>query len=119
MRTCEHCHGELYRVHRTLVQRVAFRAVYQCKKCGQKETVPRRFLYRFGPFARCPRCGNPRLAQLRERDRIDKMAVGVINLYERLRGGRIFYCNLCRLQFYDHRDLGDKPHRDSALPGAY
>ena len=89
-------------------------AVYGCSRCETEEFVPRHYTYHFGESARCPRCGSYRPTKLRERDKIDKMQWGVLNLAERLAGGRLYHCCFCRLQFYDRRPLADKPKVETA-----
>jgi len=103
MLTCSQCGGRLRRVHRTLFERFRYSSIYFCKQCDSEEYVPRLFQYRLGPFARCPRCGTYRLSKLKDRDRIDKMHSGVMNLVERVSGGKLFHCRICRIQFYDRR----------------
>jgi len=80
-------------------------AIYECPKCETEEFVPRRYMYHFGENARCPRCGSFRPTKLRERDKIDKMQWGFLNLVERMAGGRLYHCCFCRVQFYDRRPL--------------
>ncbi len=108
MRKCKQCGGRLTRVHRTLAERFSYLAIYECAACETEEFFPRRHTYHFGPNARCPRCGTFRLSRLRERDPIDKMAWGILNVMERMAGGRLFHCCFCRVQFYDRRPLAEK-----------
>ena len=103
MLKCSQCGTRLRRVHRSLAERFRYAAIYYCKSCDTEEYVPRIFQYRFGPYARCPRCGTYRLSKLKEPDKIDSMHSGLINLMERMTGGRLFHCRYCRLQFYDRR----------------
>jgi hypothetical protein len=103
MLKCSQCGGRLRRVHRTLFERFRYSAIYYCKECDSEEYVPRILQYRLGPFARCPRCGTYRLSKLKERDRIDKMHTGLMNLIRKLGGGKLFHCRVCRIQFYDRR----------------
>ena len=87
------------------MERFSYMAIYACKECENEEFVPRCYKYHFGPHARCPRCGTFRIVRLKERDRIDPMYVGLLNLIERLAGGKLFHCRYCRCQFYDRRRL--------------
>jgi len=103
MTKCSQCGGRLRRVHRTFFERFRYAAIYYCKSCETEECVPRLFQYRFGPYCRCPRCGTYRLTKLKERDRIDKMQTGFLNLMERMSGGKLMHCRYCRIQFYDRR----------------
>ena len=81
-------------------------AIYQCHTCEHEDFIPRRYRYHLGPSCRCPVCGTYRVVRLKERDRIDRMQSGFLNLLERVAGkGRLFHCRWCRLQFYDRRPL--------------
>jgi len=93
------------RVHRTFWERFSYLAVYQCRNCHEERGVPRRFRYHLGPVCRCPRCGTTRLKKLKDRDSIDPMAPGILNLLERLAGGKLYHCCFCRVQFYDRRAM--------------
>jgi hypothetical protein len=110
MQTCRKCGARLKRVHRTCLQRFSWLAAYHCPECRQEEFVPR-FTYRRGDQCCCPRCGNTRLTTLRERDRIDKMESGLSNFFARLRGGQLYHCCFCRLQFYDRRPVLERKER--------
>lgn len=103
MLKCSQCGGRLRRVHRSFLERFRYAAIYYCKSCDTEEYVPRIFQYRFGPYARCPRCGTYRLSRLKEPDKIDAMHTGFVNFMERMTGGRLFHCRYCRVQFYDRR----------------
>jgi hypothetical protein len=51
----------------------------------------------------------------------DPMNTGMLNLVERICGGNLYHCFICRIQFYDRRPLGqglNRPgiSRPSALP---
>jgi DNA-directed RNA polymerase subunit RPC12/RpoP len=98
----------LRRVHRTFLERFRYRALYECQNCETEQYVPRSYEYHFGPEARCPRCGTTRLSRLKRRDGIDKMRGGLVNLWNRIRGGKLLHCPFCRLQFHDRRPLGTK-----------
>jgi hypothetical protein len=78
-------------------------AKYRCRECQTVETAPRRYRHHFGSRCRCPRCGTYRISKLKERDKIDKMETGFLNLYERWMGGKLYHCRFCRIQFYDRR----------------
>jgi hypothetical protein len=45
---------------------------------------------------------------LKERDRIDAMQTGPVNLLKRLARGKLVHCRWCRLQFYDRRPLSSE-----------
>lgn len=105
MRKCSECGGGLKRVHRTFWQRFTYMAVYKCRDCERRIPAPRRYTYHFGNASRCPQCGTFRIVRLKERDKIDGMHKGFLNLMERLAGGRLYHCRYCRLQFWDRRAL--------------
>ncbi len=106
------------RIHRSIVQRMAYLAVYECRQCHDQTTVPRRVFLHFGPSSRCPRCGTFRLNKLRTPDRIDPMRSGLLNWLERLAGGSRYHCSFCRIQFFDRRPLAPDAHRPAATPDA-
>jgi DNA-directed RNA polymerase subunit RPC12/RpoP len=109
MMKCGHCGGKLRRVHRTLLERFRYLAIYECLECDTEQCVPRPYQYHFGPQARCPRCGTYRLSRLKGRDRIDAMRGGPVNFLKRLGRGKLTHCRYCRLQFYDRRPLMSAP----------
>jgi DNA-directed RNA polymerase subunit RPC12/RpoP len=98
----------LRRVHRTFWERFRYLAIYQCRECDAELRLPRPYQYQFESEACCPRCGSTRLRRLPKRDTIEKMQSGLLNLWRRLRGGRLLYCRSCRLQFYDRRPVASK-----------
>jgi hypothetical protein len=106
---CARCGGKLRRVHRTFIERFSFMAKYRCRECQTLETAPWRFRHHFGSRCRCPRCGTYRITKLKERDKIDKMETGFLNLYERWMGGKLYHCRFCRIQFYDRRKYTPPP----------
>ena len=114
MPKCRQCNGRMKRTHRTFVERFSYMAIYECPRCQVEEFYPRRYTYHFGENARCPRCGSFRPVRLRERDKIDKMQFGVLNLLERIAGGRLYHCCFCRLQFYDRRPLAERSKVEKA-----
>ena len=103
MSQCGQCGGRLKRVHRTFLERFSYMAIYECRDCHVETCIPRRYRYHFGADARCPHCGTTRLSKLKEKDGIDPMRSGVMNLAERLAGGKLYHCCFCRIQFYDRR----------------
>ncbi len=105
---CGECGGKMKRVHRTFRERFRYLAIYECRECETQGFVPRPFTYRLGPQSRCPRCGTYRLVRLRERDRIDRMHSGFLNLLKRITGGKLMHCRYCRLQFYDRRPVASE-----------
>jgi len=117
MRSCSHCGARLRRTHRTFLERFRYMAIYQCPRCKLDELVPRQYLHHLGKHCRCPKCGTFRVKRLKQRDHIDPMRSGVLNLVERLSGGRLYYCCFCRLQFYDRRSLAPR-NLSSPEPGS-
>lgn len=111
MRRCGYCGGHVRQVHRTFLERFTSQAVYRCRDCKREQPVPRRFRYHLGPHCRCPLCGTLRLTRLAAPDRIDRMYSGLLNLCERLAGGRLYHCCYCRVQFYDRRPLATETGR--------
>jgi hypothetical protein len=95
----------LRRIHRTLLERFSYMAIFECRDCREISNSPRQFKLHLGEFCRCPRCGTFRLSRLRKRDKIDPMHAGFLHLLERMAGGHLYHCRYCRLQFYDRRKL--------------
>lgn len=93
------------RVHRTLLERVSYLAIYSCKHCHAEDNLPRAHQLHRGKAARCPKCGTYRITRLKEPDRIDPMHTGLLNMLEKMAGGRLFHCRYCRIQFWDRRRL--------------
>ena len=96
------------RVHRTLLERVNYLAIYECKECHTEDNLPRAHQLHRGKSARCPKCGTYRIVRLKERDRIDPMNTGLLNALERLAGGKLYHCRYCRIQFWDRRRLASE-----------
>ena len=102
------------RVHRTLMERLTYLAIYECKECHAEDNLPRAFQLHRGKSARCPRCGTYRLVRLKEPDRIDPMHTGPLNILERMAGGKLYHCRYCRVQFWDRRRLASEVAADEA-----
>lgn len=114
MAKCGKCGSPgIKRVHRNFWERLSYMAIYECRECRYRDKFPRRYQFRLGSECRCPRCGTYRLTKLRERDKIDRMSHGVMNLVERVLGGRLYHCCFCRLQFYDRRPLLSRTAQDA------
>ena len=110
MRKCGYCgSSKLKRVHRTFVERFSYLAIYECRDCENEEFIPRRYTFHFGEQVRCPRCGTYRVTKLRGPDKIDRMATGFWNQFEKFAGGnKLYHCCFCRLQFYDRRKMAPR-----------
>jgi DNA-directed RNA polymerase subunit RPC12/RpoP len=106
------------RVHRTLMERFNYLAIYECKDCHAEDNLPRAHQLHRGKAARCPKCGTYRLVKLKEPDHIDPMHSGLLNMLERWVGGRLFHCRYCRIQFWDRRRLRSEVDADAAAVDA-
>jgi DNA-directed RNA polymerase subunit RPC12/RpoP len=102
------------RVHRTLMERFGYLAIYSCKECNAEDSLPRAHRLHLGKAARCPKCGTFRITRLKEPDHIDPMHTGVLNLLEKMAGGKLFHCRFCRIQFWDRRRLQSEVQADEA-----
>jgi len=114
MRKCPNCGTRMRRVHRTLMERFSYLAIYECKECHAEDNLPRAFQLHRGKSARCPNCGTYRLVRLKEPDHIDPMYTGLLNLLERMAGGKLYHCRYCRIQFWDRRRLASEVAADEA-----
>lgn len=106
------------RVHRSLVERLHYLAIYACKDCNTEDNLPRTHRLHLGKAARCPKCGTYRITRLKEPDRIDPMNSTVLNLLEKIFGGKLFHCRYCRIQFFDRRRLASEIAADEAARAA-
>jgi hypothetical protein len=95
-------------LHRTFWQRFIYKAIRECRDCKARITEPRRFTFRFMRRARCPECGARTLRQFSGRDPIERMTHHPLSLLQGLLGGHLYFCPLCRLQFYDWRRLSQE-----------
>jgi DNA-directed RNA polymerase subunit RPC12/RpoP len=102
------------RVHRTLMERFEYLAIYECRECHTEEPLLRTYRLHFGKAARCPKCGTYRIVRLKERDRIDPMCGGLLNQIERLSHGKLHHCRYCRIQFWDRRPLATQVAAEEA-----
>ena len=102
------------RVHRTLLERLSYIAIYSCQECHTEDNLPRAHHLHRGKAARCPRCGTFRITRLKEPDHIDPMHTGVLNMLEKAAGGKLYHCRYCRIQFWDRRRLQAEVMADEA-----
>jgi hypothetical protein len=100
----------LERQRRSVVERVLFRKLWQCRECSTQVRVWRipfghtlRFLG--SSHTRCISCGNARVRHLTSPDRIDLMSIHPISLLGALVRAPIYHCNGCRRQYHDWRGL--------------
>lgn len=105
---CENCGGQRIRLHRSVWQRFAYSAVYECKDCKKRVPQPRKFTFEFTRNVSCPHCGNQDLKKLSRRDHIEKFYQGPISRLEGLFGANLYHCIYCRLQFFDIREMADR-----------
>jgi DNA-directed RNA polymerase subunit RPC12/RpoP len=103
------------RVHRTLMERFRYLALYECKECHAEDSLPRSYHLHLGKTARCPKCGTFRIVRLKEPDHIDKWHTGLLNMLEKMVGGRLFHCRYCRIQFFDRRRLASEVAAQEAV----
>ena len=71
------------------MERFSYLAIYSCKECHAEDNLPRAHHLHRGKAARCPKCGTFRIKQLKEPDHIDPMHTGVLNLLEKMAGGKL------------------------------
>jgi len=94
------------RIRRKLWERAVYTVLVRCRNCdrriGQKHLV---YNY-FSPSTRCPCCGGADLERRQKPDRVDRLLGNPYRLAQRLLGGGLFHCELCRVQFYDLRGMG-------------
>jgi hypothetical protein len=83
--------------------------VFTCPKCKEISRIARRYTYYLDEHTRCPLCGTYRLRALAEKDHIDRMLKTFMNAWHRMRGGRLYHCRYCRVQFYAAPSVGLKP----------
>jgi len=104
MPRCARC-NQLHRLHRRFWQKLIYQAIYECADCKARIAEPRRFMFRLSRRPRCPQCGTSHLRQFSGRDRIERMSHHPLSMLQALLGGRLYFCALCRLQFYDWRRM--------------
>jgi hypothetical protein len=54
-------------------------------------------------YATCPNCGAASVNRLKKRDHIDAMSRTPWSAIQKLRGGSLYHCPICRIQFFDCR----------------
>ena len=69
---------------------------------------------------RCPDCGTSRVVLRKTRDHIDRLSRSPSSLLAKVRGGKLYHCIFCRLQFYSTLPLEvrDKAGEDSEEPSS-
>lgn len=92
----------MIRVHRTFAQRLFYRSIVRCSKCGRLERAAKRLLS-FSLTSRCPRCHGYKLYKLHKVDPIETMYKNPFSYIQKWFGGNLHWCPFCRVQFYDMR----------------
>ncbi|MGC4081145.1 MAG: hypothetical protein QM736_03280 [Vicinamibacterales bacterium] len=118
---CPKCNDPaLERVRRSLVERLLFRKVLVCAKCGfrkRERRVPFEAELAFvtASHTRCIECGSVRVRRLSRRDGIDRMSAHPLSVLAGLVRAPIYHCNPCRLQYHDWRPLEPSVLREHML----
>src|SRR5262245_25711919 len=108
MPQCRTCGKRMRRVHRTFVERLFYMGIFECAQCRAPDGFPRRYTVYLGTHSRCPLCGTYRLRPLAAKDHIDRMLMTPMNAWQKIRGGHLYHCRYCRVQFYDQRPLAER-----------
>jgi len=116
MSACPACGGVVRRSHRSLWERLFYRAAFRCRSCDQR-TLLRRRVPLPSRYANCPRCTSRSLEIRKKRDYIDELNGNPLRLIQRFFGARLYHCLGCRLQYYDLRRL--QPVRRTAASDGY
>lgn len=122
MPTCPNCHNAaLERVHRSFVERLLYRKVQQCGRCGYRQRERRvpfetDLAFALSNHTRCIQCGNPRVRRLPKRDGVDPMSSHPLSVLAGLARAPIYHCNPCRLQYHDWRPVNPAVVRDRVAP---
>ena len=105
MPKCNQCGDDLARSHRKLWEKPIYSVVFTCRLCETRAGMTHRYFNYFGPYAKCPRCGNGDLRKRETLDRIDRLLRTPISWLQGLFGANLYHCVLCRMQFYDFRSF--------------
>ena len=68
---------------------------------------------RGGEVCRCPDCGTSRVVLRKKRDHIDRLSRAPSSLLAKVRGGKLYHCIFCRLQFYSTLPLEERDKSES------
>jgi len=71
--------------------------------------------------SRCPDCGTARVVYRSKRDPIDRMSKAPSSIVAKWRGGKLYHCIFCRLQFYSTRPQArrsGKPDQNGEQPSS-
>lgn len=91
------------RSRRAWPERLWFTAAYRCENCKLRFRISFLAKWRERRFASCPKCGGFELTILSKRDRVDAFDRNPLRLAQGMLGATLYYCWLCRFQFYDIR----------------
>ena len=116
MRTCIRCGSTLARVRRSFLEKFVCHAVLGCLNCGRREL--QWYLFVLGRRSHCPLCGNFRLKRLRRVDYIDRMYKNPLSYLQKYLGANLYWCERCRLQFYDLRKASARQTGRTQAAGA-
>lgn len=120
--SCPNCtNTALERVPRSFLERLLYRKVLQCAKCGYRQTERRipfetELEFANASHTRCIQCGNLRVRKLPRRDVIDRMSSHPLSVLAGLARAPIYHCNPCRLQYHDWRPVHPSAVRERAMP---
>ena len=112
MPQCRTCGKRMRRIHRKFAERLFYMGIFECVQCQQTTRFARRYTFYLGQHCRCPLCGTYRLRPLAVKDHIDRMLMTPMNAWQKIRGGRLYHCRYCRVQFYDLRPLAEQTPAD-------
>lgn len=104
---CPACRSSrMLRQRRSFTEKFRFAAVYVCQDCKQSHRVPIRRRYPMLSLnVCCPRCGTRDLRIFTRIDNIEGMYNNPFSRIQQLFGATLWYCQWCRLQFFDCRKL--------------
>jgi len=105
MRMCRRCRGRLHREHRRWWQKLVHRSIYVCDDCGAQDPHPHKYVRYFSIHPQCPRCCSDDLKVHGKLDRVDTLQSGFFRRIQSWVRAPLYYCDRCRLQFYDLRPL--------------
>ncbi len=96
----------MLRARRNLWERAVYGVLVRCRTCDRRIGQKHLFYNYFKWTTRCPCCGGAVLEKRVKADKVDRLLWNPYRLAQRLLGGGLFHCELCRVQFYDLRGMG-------------
>lgn len=100
---CSKCGENAVRMARSGMDRLRYTAIHHCPHCEVDFGTPARWMHLVSLDRCCPKCGGTQLENLKRRDGIDPMYKNPLSLLQGLLGAKLWWCPLCRIQFYDIR----------------